>query len=426
MSRKRRRIASKSARLMGSQLRANSAGERRDAIRVNWSRKYCCTDSPAAAACSRSRLPTSSSRPFTFKSMATIIPIWYHICRPSITSGCRHPCGNGPWDRVLGFVAGDAQVDAGQPQPPEKDRVSILARPEGRALHPRHLRQRRRSRRFNPRPARRPSAASHPPTATGTPAVKFQSSPGPKAERCDMFVRTAVRFNPRPARRPSAARHSLALVGATCGFQSSPGPKAERCHTSRRLGRRRCRRFNPRPAQRPSAASDGPAILAGVQQFQSSPGPKAERCCTSGASRRNASSFNPRPARRPSAARSRPCARSLRRVSILARPEGRALLKARASDIDELRFQSSPGPKIRALRVGHPAHRPAFKTFQSSPGPKAERCPRQRSAGEAGGVSILARPEGRALRRGFARAAVAVEVSILARPEGRALPCRDF
>ena len=95
MSRKRRRIVSKSARLMGSLLRANSAGERRDAIRVNWSRKYCCTDSPAAAACSRSRFPTSSSRPFTFKSMATIIPIWYHICRPSITSGYRHPRGSG-------------------------------------------------------------------------------------------------------------------------------------------------------------------------------------------------------------------------------------------------------------------------------------------------------------------------------------------
>ena len=128
MSRKRRRIASKSARLMGSQLRANSAGERRDAIRVNWSRKYCCTDSPAAAACSRSRFPTSSSRPFTFKSMATIIPIWYHICRPSITSGCRHPCGNGPWDRVLGFVVGDAQVDAGQPQPRHQTRVGEAVR----------------------------------------------------------------------------------------------------------------------------------------------------------------------------------------------------------------------------------------------------------------------------------------------------------
>ena len=49
-------------------LRANSAGERRDAIRVNWSRKYCCTDSfrrlrpvPAAASPPRRRVPSRSS-----------------------------------------------------------------------------------------------------------------------------------------------------------------------------------------------------------------------------------------------------------------------------------------------------------------------------------------------------------------------------
>jgi len=40
-------------------------------------------------------------------------------------------------------------------------------------------------------------------------------------------------------------------------------------------------------------------------------------------------------------------------------------------------------------------------------------------------VSILARPEGRALRSRVARAAAWSTVSILARPEGRALPARS-
>ena len=89
---------------MGSLLRANSAGERRDAMRVNWSHKYCCTDSPAAAACSRSRFPTSSSRPFTFKSMATIMPIWYHTCRPCYNRRFSSPL----WERAPGTAGGAA------------------------------------------------------------------------------------------------------------------------------------------------------------------------------------------------------------------------------------------------------------------------------------------------------------------------------
>ena len=86
-------------------------------------------------------------------------------------------------------------------------------------------------------------------------------------------------------------------------------------------------------------------------EFQSSPGPKAERCildtCDSVGDHA---------------------------VSILARPEGRALLTPAAA-------------------TGTPAVK-----FQSSPGPKAERCPPQpRTCGRALRVSILARPEGRAL-----------------------------
>ena len=61
--------------------------------------------------------------------------------------------------------------------------------------------------------------------------------------------------------------------------------------------------------------------------------------------------------------------------------------------------------------------------FQSSPAPKDGRytgCPCQHT--ESVLVSILARPEGRALLgRGGGEREIAI-VSILARPEGRALP----
>ena len=160
----------------------------------------------------------------------------------------------------------------------------------------------------------------------------FQSSPGPKAERCVEPTGTAA---------------------LSVQFQSSPGPKAERCaiKSTGVLVRRIC--FNPRPARRPSAADAIKQSHLLLAEFQSSPGPKAERC--------------PAPAQPDQAGDP---------VSILARPEGRAL------------------PWTSA------AMSPAISLFQSSPGPKAERCPhppldppRHRL------VSILARPEGRALPR---------------------------
>ena len=184
---------------------------------------------------------------------------------------------------------------------------------------------------FNPRPARRPSAAFD---AAGTAHVIdwFQSSPGPKAERC--------------------ADPTL-LPDTLNTFQSSPGPKAERClvrpvavdddaaHGVSILARPEGRalrlgsagtawlriRFNPRPARRPSAAQSPGGDTPIQIEFQSSPGPKAERCLARVLRRHDGRRcFNPRPARRPSAACCPFPPDSVgNEVSILARPEGRAL-----------------------------------------------------------------------------------------------------
>ena len=136
--------------------------------------------------------------------------------------------------------------------------VSILARPEGRALPNSHSKRRSPPRCFNPRPARRPGAASG-------------AALSPCLSRC---------FNPRPARRPGAARLTPRPTPTPAMFQSSPGPKAGRCAPLRAgcqpdglevsiLARPEGRalhvarnsassmdttRFNPRPARRPGAA----------------------------------------------------------------------------------------------------------------------------------------------------------------------------
>ena len=75
MSRRRWRIDRNSPRVIGLRPRTNSAGERRDAIRVSSARRYCCIDTPAAAACWRSLSPTSSSRPLMFRSILALYQI---------------------------------------------------------------------------------------------------------------------------------------------------------------------------------------------------------------------------------------------------------------------------------------------------------------------------------------------------------------
>ena len=186
--------------------------------------------------------------------------------------------------------------------------------------------------------------------------VGFQSSPGPKAgryiRRPGLAGRAATGFNPRPARRPGATGAAATWQAQRLGaFQSSPGPKAGRY----------------------MAAAHSPYTRR--RWFQSSPGPKAGRY------RRN---------------QVRDVA--VHPVSILARPEGRALLHP-AGDWECLIWGFNPRParrpgatgrqpaRVRPVRRGfnpRPARRPGatrtntrpagrYAVFQSSPGPKAGR-----------------------------------------------------
>ena len=83
-------------------------------------------------------------------------------------------------------------------------------------------------------------------------------------------------------------------------------------------------------------------------------------------------------------------------VSILARPEGRALLRYAGFNNSRRRVSILARPEGRALlRECHPCLR--HGQFQSSPVPKDGRYWGALERGDIPGVSILARPEGRAL-----------------------------
>ena len=184
------------------------------------------------------------------------------------------------------------------------------------------------STRFNPRPTRR-SGATRP-------------RPG--------YVFVVSCFNPRPTRRSGAT--------PTCGicrparptlFQSSPNPK---------VGRYSCSR------------SDASMILS----FQSSPNPKVGRYSCALSRSVATGSFNPRPTRR-SGATHVPGDLVIRQpVSILAQPEGRALLADEGVKHQTAgRFNPRPTrrsgatPALARFYFGPPG------SFQSSPNPKVGR-----------------------------------------------------
>ena len=132
--------------------------------------------------------------------------------------------------------------------------------------------------------------------------------------------------------------------------------------------------------------------------FQSSPGPEAERYKLRTAPALSARSFQSSPG--PEAERYLPGGDAMIRVtvvSILARPGGRAY---RPSSPPIATWPSfNPRPARRPSDTSKPATATAVvASFQSSPGPEAERYRRRYRRGVAhGGVSILARPGGRAL-----------------------------
>ena len=164
---------------------------------------------------------------------------------------------------------------------------------------------------FNPRPARRPSAAREwAPVVLGWP-VSILARPEGRALPCHPpnTGRSRHSFNPRPARRPGAARpetqlhegretvsilarpegRALLVVGVVAGRCGMRVSILARPEGRALLGRDSCwspdhRSFNPRPARRPGAARPPRRVGSPVEAFQSSPGPKAGRCQTTACS----------------------------------------------------------------------------------------------------------------------------------------------
>ena len=178
--------------------------------------------------------------------------------------------------------------------------VSILARPEGRAL-PGSGEGAGLTRLFQSSPApkdgRYPDAEPEPPLA-----AVFQSSPAPKDGRYA----------------------TLPIVPSSMfTFQSSPAPKDGRYKHEAESS---CThyRFNPRPPRRTGATiGDELKLIGGVVSILARPEGRAlheSRIRSTSCGR-----FNPRPPRRTGATMRTPSREHVLDVSILARPEGRAL-----------------------------------------------------------------------------------------------------
>ncbi len=136
-------------------------------------------------------------------------------------------------------------------------------------------------------------------------------------------------FNPRPALGPGATPRLAPRKYGPKAFQSPPGPRAGRYAPRPAAWAPATRRFNPRPALGPGATSKARALaIARGFEFQSPPGPRAGRYVARLRGLGAVVGFQSPPG--PRAGRyvegSRPRHRQGLRVSIPARPSGRALL----------------------------------------------------------------------------------------------------
>ncbi len=200
--------------------------------------------------------------------------------------------------------------------------VSILARPEGRALPKRN--------------------------GSGNSDHAFQSSPAPRGGRYSipigyLLAGNLVSILARPEGR--ALRSVKHAITDCLRFQSSPAPRGGRYASNRRsiksiLG------FNPRPPRGAGATDQQIRQMWVATMFQSSPAPRGGRYQRGTGIRRATKRFNPRPPRGAGATHDG-CNvfGSMDIVSILARPEGRALrMTGQASGLSSW-FQSSPAPR---------------------------------------------------------------------------------
>ncbi len=109
------------------------------------------------------------------------------------------------------------------------------------------------------------------------------------------------------------------------------------------------------------------------------------------------------------------------RVSILSQPEGRELLRSRATLIGNYMFQSSPSPKAGSY-VMRRWYRLIMQCFNPLPARRPGATIALEKALAEYKVSILSQPEGRELLYSSSDDFYADDVSILSQPEGRELP----
>ncbi len=251
--------------------------------------------------------------------------------------------------------------------------VSIRARPPGRAM---------------PHPGTRPNEYR-----------QFQSAPGLTVGRCHNATTCALRFKPVSIR---ARPHGRAMR------------RRDRCRRSRP-------RFNPRPASRSGDAGAEHRRACGAGRFN--PRPASRSGDAPGLTTASAATggFNPRPASRSGDACMWVSGLSYCRVSIRARPHGRAMQYHPT-------LQHSPGRGFNprpASRSGDAAGRArravlAAVSIRARPHGRAMLA-RNPELAQVFDVSIRARPHGRAMRVAGAARGIQAGVSIRARPHGRAM-----
>ena len=207
----------------------------------------------------------------------------------------------------------------------------------------------------------------------------------------------AIGFNPRPPRGTGATVTAVPRVVASAVFQSSPAPRDGR-YPFVAYWSDSNKQFQSSPAPRDGRYPFRVVVIKCPYPFQSSPAPRDGRYFPSQAAISTSICFNPRPPRGTGATAEAAALEYRPTVSILARPEGRALLRRRNWGSRCLQFQSSPAPRdgrylaivIRWFIYECFNPRPPRGTGATDFNPRHQ--PRQP-------VSILARPEGRALHR---------------------------
>ncbi len=177
--------------------------------------------------------------------------------------------------------------------------------------------------------------------------AEFQSSPAPKDGRYVPIAcirRDMGGFNPRPPRRTGATITDSIDYARRNRFNPRP-PRRTGATTKNQSQAALDLRFQSSPAPKDGRYSALEAVSPAAVWFQSSPAPKDGRYYGYRGGTRTRPGFNPRPPRRTGATRGRYPRIADPFVSILARPEGRALLFGLAAQVRRSLFQSSPAPK---------------------------------------------------------------------------------